>query len=86
MRGEPGQVYNIGASRAVPVRGILDTLLGLCSLQITVTQDPTRMRPSDIPLIVSDCTRLHAETGWQPAWPLDRTLHDTLDYWRARLA
>jgi GDP-4-dehydro-6-deoxy-D-mannose reductase len=86
MQGEPGNVYNIGASRAVRVRGILDTLLGLCAEQITVTQDPARMRPSDIPLIVADCTRLHAATGWQPQWPLDRTLQDTLGYWRARLA
>jgi GDP-4-dehydro-6-deoxy-D-mannose reductase len=86
MQGEPGEAYNIGASRAVPVRDVLVTLLGMCAVQVSVTQDPARMRPSDIPLIVSDCSRLQAATGWQPHWPLDRTLKDTLDYWRTRLA
>ncbi|MHB1319282.1 MAG: GDP-mannose 4,6-dehydratase [Anaerolineae bacterium] len=82
--GEPGEVYNIGSSRAVPVSDVLDDLLSMSRAVITVTRDAGRMRPSDIPRIVSDCTRLHAATGWSPELPLERTLADTLDYWRTR--
>lgn len=84
--GTPGQVYNVGASQAVSVQDVLDTLLALSHAKIAVEQDPGRMRPSDIPVIVSDCSRLRAITGWRPLWRLEQTLSDTLDYWRARTA
>ena len=83
-QGEPGAVYNIGAAKAVAVSDILASLLQQSSTDITVTQDPERMRPSDIPRIVADCSLLRATTGWEPRIPLERTLSDTLDYWRTR--
>lgn len=82
--GKPGAVYNIGAAKAVAVSYILSSLLHLSSTEITVTQDPERMRPSDIPLIVADCTLLRTTTGWEPQIPMERTLSDTLDFWRTR--
>jgi GDP-4-dehydro-6-deoxy-D-mannose reductase len=84
--GEPGEVYNVGSSKAVPVKDVLDLLLSMSRAEITVTQDAARMRPSDIPRIVSDCSRLHGATGWCPMVPLEKTLADTLEYWRARTA
>lgn len=83
-RGEPGEVYNIGSSRAVPVSVVLTTLLGMSRVEITVKPDAERMRPSDIPRIVSDCSRLSAATGWTPERSLEETLADTLEYWRTR--
>lgn len=83
-QGEPGAVYNIGAAKAVAVSDILASLLQQSSTDIAVTQDPERMRPSDIPRIVADCSLLRATTGWEPRIPLERTLSDTLDYWRTR--
>ena len=77
-------MYNIGAAKAVAVSDILASLLQQSSTDIAVTQDPERMRPSDIPRIVADCSLLRATTGWEPRIPLERTLSDTLDYWRTR--
>jgi len=34
---------------------------------------------------VCDARRLRRRTGWRPLIPLDQTLADTLDYWRARV-
>jgi len=83
-KGEPGAVYNVGASRSIAVRQLLQNLLELSDSRIEVTEDPARMRPSDVPRIVSDCTRLCEATGWRPRWALDQTLADALDYWRRR--
>jgi len=44
------------------------------------------MRPSDMPLIVADCSKFRAQTGWQPVIPFEDTLRDVLDYWRAQVA
>ncbi|MCC9077318.1 GDP-mannose 4,6-dehydratase [Litorilinea aerophila] len=84
-RGEPGQVYNIGRGEARPVRWLLDTLLQLTPAQVSVTQDPTRLRPSDVPISVCDNRRLVAATGWQPRVTLQDSLRDLLDSWREQL-
>jgi GDP-4-dehydro-6-deoxy-D-mannose reductase len=83
--GQAGEVYNVGGSQAYAIREVLDRLLALSHVPVQVEPDPGRMRPSDVPRIVADCSKLERETGWVPAYSLDRTLRDTLDYWRDRV-
>ena len=82
QRGAPGEVYNIGACEAHTVRELLDTLLALSTIEIEVRQDPERMRPVDTPLIVGDCAKFRAATGWEPVIPFKQTVQDVLDDWR----
>jgi GDP-4-dehydro-6-deoxy-D-mannose reductase len=63
--GEPGEVYNLGSEWARSIGELLDGLLSMASVSIQVEQDPARLRPADVPVIVSDCTRLRARTGWR---------------------
>jgi len=84
-RGEPGQVYNVGAGHSHSIQEMLDTLLAESSTQIEVWQDPERVRPSEVPEIRCDATRLRQQTGWQPQIPFVQSLRDVLDYWRAEL-
>jgi GDP-4-dehydro-6-deoxy-D-mannose reductase len=81
-RGVPGSAYNIALGRPISIRDLLDTLRRLSRIPTDVTTDPARMRPADIPCSTGDPSRLYAETGWTPAYPLETTLRDTLDYWR----
>lgn len=84
-KGEPGQVYNVGSGIAHTIRDILQRLLSMSFLSFTIEQDPIRFRPSDVPVLVCDYTKFRTCTGWQPEIPLERTLADTLDYWRRRI-
>jgi GDP-4-dehydro-6-deoxy-D-mannose reductase len=84
-RGEPGGVYNVGSGRAYPVRFLLDTLLDLSTTAVTVVIDPTRLRPSDVPVSVCNNQHLQAATGWQPQIDLRTSLADLLSYWRRQL-
>ncbi|WP_287153745.1 GDP-mannose 4,6-dehydratase [Candidatus Solincola tengchongensis] len=84
-KGEPGEVYNIGSGRAVTIREMLDILLSFTDREIEVRPVPERMRPSDVELLVCDCTKFRELTGWKPEIPLEKTLKDTLDYWRERV-
>jgi GDP-4-dehydro-6-deoxy-D-mannose reductase len=84
-RGEPGAVYNAGSGQAVMVRELLDQLLAASSVPVEVRLNPELMRPIDIPVVVCDASRLRERTGWTPQIPLERTLHDILDYWRAEI-
>ena len=83
---EPGDVYNIGSGRARSIKQLLKTLLGMSRLIIRVEQDPERMRPSDIPVLVGDIDKFQKRTGWTPGIPFEQTLCDLLDYWRERLS
>lgn len=85
-RGQPGQVYNLGASRAVAIQELLDGLLAECRVPVRVEPDPARLRPSDIAVIVSDCRRIREAVGWAPTIPLAQSLRDALDDWRQRIA
>ncbi len=81
---EAGEVYNICSGRAWVIRDVLDHLLGLSKVKIEVRQDPTRMRPSDVPILLGDHSKFTKVTGWEPRTPFEQTLSDMLDYWRAR--
>jgi len=83
-KGRPGEVYNICSERAWSIREVLDMLLGMTNAKIEVRQDPARLRPSDVPVLLGDCSRFRNETGWKPEIPFEQTLRDMLDYWRAR--
>jgi GDP-4-dehydro-6-deoxy-D-mannose reductase len=84
-KGKPGEVYNIGSGRCRTVKEMLETLLSLASAKITVKQDPARLRPSDVMLLLGDSSKFQQATGWKPTIPLERTLEDSLNYWRNRL-
>jgi GDP-4-dehydro-6-deoxy-D-mannose reductase len=84
-RGEPGEVYNLCTGRGWAVQEILDFLLGQAKVRpITVREDPARLRPSDVPVLVGDATKI-ARLGWKPEIGFDDTLQDLLEYWRARV-
>lgn len=83
--GEPGQVYNIASGRAVSMRQVLDLILAQARCGVKLEVDPARLRPSDVPLLLGDATRLRERTGWVPTIPLEQALVDLLAYWRERV-
>ena len=83
-KGEPGEVYNLCRGRCWTIRETLDMLLALTKVKIEVKQDPARLRPSDVPILLGDNSKFVAATGWQPTIPFEQTLRDMLEYWRSR--
>jgi GDP-4-dehydro-6-deoxy-D-mannose reductase len=83
-KGKPGEVYNICSETSRTIREILDNLLAMSKARIEVKQDPARLRPSDVPRLLGDCSRFRRDTGWRPRIPFEKTLGDVLDYWRQR--
>ena len=81
-KGELGEVYNIGSGTSHKIADILDKLLSFSSAKITVKVDKSLFRPIDDPELVCDATKLNRLTGWKPEIAIEKTLKDTLDYWR----
>lgn len=84
-KGEPGEVYNIGSGKAIVIKDLLQMLLEMTDVQIEVRQDPQRMRPSDVQILLADSTKFRKLTGWEPKIPFEKTLEDLLNYWRERV-
>lgn len=85
-RGRPGAVYNVCSGRGVRMRELLDMLIGISGARVEVRVDPARLRPSDVPELVGDPSRIQADLGWSARIPLERSLADLLQYWRERVA
>lgn len=84
QRCEAGETYNVSTGNVVKIADLLDALLAKSSAKITVTQDPAKSRPSDMPYARGDSSKLRRRTGWEPAVPFDTTLEDLLAWWRGR--
>jgi len=82
----PGEVYNICSGRSYSIGAMLDLLLSLARVTVEVRTDPTRLRPSDVPVLLGDCLKFRAVTGWEPTIPFEQTMADLLDYWREKLS
>ena len=80
-----GEVYNIGSGKCYSIREVLEILLREADVEIAVKQDKTRMRQSDIPRQVSNIDKIRNKTGWMPRIPLEESLQDMLDHFRAVL-
>lgn len=83
-KGEPGEAYNICSGKDWTIRAMLDMLLGMTKAKVKVEQDPARMRPSDVPVLLGDASKFKKATGWEPTIPFEQTLQDLLEYWRSR--
>lgn len=84
-KGEEGEVYNIGTGKAYAMKEVLDILLSLSKVNVEIEVDPLRLRPSDVPILLSDCTKFVNLTGWKPKIPFRDSLQDLLNYWRERV-
>ena len=78
----PGEAYNIASGKTQTIQSVLDLLLSMSDVNITVEQDPARLRPSDVQILWGDYSKFHAATGWTPTIPFEQTARDILNYWR----
>ncbi|MCM3338126.1 GDP-mannose 4,6-dehydratase [Paenibacillus sp. MER TA 81-3] len=83
--GEAGDCYNIASGSCVTIREMLDMLLSMSTVSIDIVPDPSRMRPSDVEILLGDMTKFSNQTGWKPEIPFEQTLRDLLNYWRERV-
>lgn len=74
--------FNVASGNVVAVGELLDRLLAMSRVNVTVEQDPERMRGSDVPRAAIDASRLRAQAGWAPRHTLDQTIADVLEYHR----
>jgi GDP-4-dehydro-6-deoxy-D-mannose reductase len=82
-RGERG-AYNICSGTARSAADILAALAQESPLDVAHETDPTRLRNHEVMEIRGSHDKLTSATGWEPEIPFERSIRDTLDWWRSR--
>ena len=82
----PWDVTNLCSGRETRLEDALGLLVAAGKTDIEVETDPALLRPADVPRFVGSADRLRSMTGWIPETPIETTLGDLLEDWRARLA
>lgn len=86
LKGKPGEAYNVASGRAISIQYLLDTLLSFANINIKITVDPARLRPSNVPILEGDIRKLREATDWVPSRAIEDTLKDILDDCRQRVS
>jgi GDP-4-dehydro-6-deoxy-D-mannose reductase len=85
-RGTPGEVYNVCRGTGVSVGEVAQRLLHRAHRRLRLETDPALLRPSEVPRLVGDPSKLRDATGWEPEHSLDATLDAVLADARAQVA
>lgn len=79
---QSGEVYNLGSGNLVTVKEILESLQRLVSVKVEIRAEDSRLRSSDVPILLADNHKFVEATGWQPTLEFSETLADVLEYYR----
>lgn len=80
-----GRPFNLASGEANRIGDLLDRLIRLSGREIEVRVDPALQRPADVGFAAGNAQAAAQAFGWRPRIPLDRTLADVLDRWKAEL-
>jgi GDP-4-dehydro-6-deoxy-D-mannose reductase len=81
----PAGVYNACSGRATSVRTLVELAGRAGGVEVRHEVDTERVRSHDVPEVRGSAERLVSATGWKPEIPLEQTVADAIDYWRASL-
>ena len=85
LSGENGEVYNICSGSSISVQEIAERIIGMARHEMRLEVDKELFRPVEIPELFGDSSKLAETTQWAPVYPLEDTLRDLLEYWRAQV-
>jgi GDP-4-dehydro-6-deoxy-D-mannose reductase len=83
-RAEPG-IYNVCSGRPASARELLAMLAEVTGLGLDHEIDPGLVRAHEVIEVRGSPERLREATGWEPEIPLERTLADTVAWWREQI-
>jgi GDP-4-dehydro-6-deoxy-D-mannose reductase len=83
-QAEPG-AYNVCSGRTASAAELVAALARIAGVEVEHVVDPELVRPNEVMEVRGASERLRAATGWTPQVALDRTLADTLAWWREEL-
>ncbi|HMH64666.1 MAG TPA: NAD-dependent epimerase/dehydratase family protein [Rhizomicrobium sp.] len=82
QRGLPGQVYNLCTERAVQAATLVERLVGNAHAHLTIEAEHAPRKFGDVSYQRGSFQKAKNTAGWAPSIGLEKSLTDTLNYWR----
>jgi GDP-4-dehydro-6-deoxy-D-mannose reductase len=83
--GTPGEIYNVCSAESHSVPDVVDAFLSRSRVPLEVIVDDPAPSGPDVAEQRGSYERLFRATQWEPQVPFERSVHDLLDDWRARM-
>ncbi|MCS7042198.1 MAG: dTDP-glucose 4,6-dehydratase [Bryobacteraceae bacterium] len=80
-KGEPGEIYNIGGSRALPNRRVVEMILDILGKPYSLMQ-AVKDRPGHDRRYAITTEKLEKISGWRPAVPFEEGLERTIRWYQ----
>ena len=84
--GDRGEVYHVCSGTDRPVKELADLLIAMAERPMQLAIDEGLFRPVDLKVLRGDPSKIRSATGWEADIPIETTLRDLLDFWRANPA
>jgi GDP-4-dehydro-6-deoxy-D-mannose reductase len=82
--GKPFEVYNVCSGTPVLLSEVVKMFRSISGIDVTIEIDHDKVRSKEIEIICGDARKLEHEIGWRREIPLQKTLEDMLNFWRAQ--
>ena len=85
--GKPGEAYNIGTGKNIRISEALKLLVSFSKTpKLIIEEEPSHATSSEEFELQVGIDKLNNTISWKPSFSLDKTLSDTLNYWRQVIA
>ena len=84
-KGTKGDVYNLASGKGISIAELLEISLTIAREHYQVDDmkyllDETRLRPTDLPVLIGDASKAKEKLGWDNHIPLNRTIIEMIQY------
>lgn len=78
-------IYNISSNKSHSLFEVIELFKKLTKVNFEIRTNPSLLRKNDIPVLSGNGGKFMQLTGWIPKIKLEKTIEDTLNYWRAKI-
>ena len=79
INGVSGESYNVCSGEDRSIGELAEALMAASECTIDLVPDASLQRPSDIPVLRGDNTKIKSHTGWEPIVEFERTIKDIIE-------
>ncbi|MHA1241009.1 MAG: GDP-mannose 4,6-dehydratase, partial [Promethearchaeota archaeon] len=77
-----GDPFNVCSGMGITIADYVKLAKSIYNLDTSVFIDPTRMRPSEVPLLIGKNEKIFNETGWRPVRSIVDIIKDGVEYFQ----
>ncbi len=84
-KGTAGEVYNVSSEHIYQMSEIVSMIEKQLGCKFEIISDYSLVRSTDEKIIIGDISKIKKDTGWKQEIPIEKTIHDMLNYWRQNI-